>query len=309
MAKKCLLLGGAGFIGKNLAAYLLKNGYKVGVYDAYVKSAYTEEELNQIEYYEREFFTEENLEEIICKYDVIIHLISSVGPENSMINPQLCYSNDVAKTVEVLEIMRKNNIEKMIFISSGGTVYGNAECESFNESMPLFPKNHYGITKVTIEKIIHMYNEIYGMNNTIVRISNPYGMGQQSKKGIGAVTVFAEKILNNQEITIWGDGSTVRDYIYIDDVVRMIACFIEYKGVTDNEAYNIGTGVGTSLNELIKELENQTGIKANVIYESGRKIDVKRNVLNMDKTFAAIGNKLEYSLHEGIKTYLKIKKC
>ena len=306
MKEKCLLLGGAGFIGKNLAMRLLRENYEVTVYDFYVKQNYSEEELKQINYYERELFKDTDLKSVIENQDVVIHLVSSVGPENSMINPERCYYNDVAKTVEILEIMRKCGVNKMIFISSGGTVYGDVNCESLKEDMQLFPQNHYGITKVTIEKILQMYNQIYQMENIIVRVANPYGTGQQSKKGIGAVTVFAEKILKSEIIEIWGDGSVVRDYIYIDDVVNMITKFVEYKVNDFNIAYNIGTGVGTSLNQLIKELELQIGKKADVSYKQGRNIDVQRNVLNMEKTFHAIGNVLEYSLSKGIKKYLQI---
>lgn len=306
MKKRCLLLGGAGFIGKNLALWLLKEGYEVSVYDFYVKSNYTPEELEKITPYERELFKDDDLESAIQGHDVIIHLVSSVGPANSMENPEKCYANDVAKTVEILEVMRKCNVKKMIFISSGGTVYGNLECESLKEDMHTFPQNHYGITKVTIEKILRMYNEIYGMKNIALRVANPYGSGQLSKKGIGAITVFAEKIMNKEEITIWGDGSVVRDYIYIDDVIRIIAAFIEYKGKDKNIAFNVGTGIGTSLKELIYEIEHQLGIWAKVNYEPARNIDAQRNVLNMEKTFAAVGNILEYTLSDGIRTYLNM---
>lgn len=304
--KRCLLLGGAGFIGKNVALELKKQGYVLTIYDMKVVGNYSEDELEGIEYYERELFKDESLEDIIKKQDVVLHFVSSVGPENSMINPERCYYNDVAKTVEILEIMRKNDVKKMIFISSGGTVYGTSDCESCKEDMMLNPKNHYGITKVTIEKILHMYNEIYGMNNVILRVANPYGVGQQSNKKIGAVTVFAEKILNDEEISIWGDGETVRDYIYIDDVVNIIAKFVEQYVDRKNDIFNVGTGIGTSLNQLIVKLEKKLGKKAIVNYETGRSIDARRNVLNMDNTFNTLGNIVKYSLDEGIEEYMNI---
>lgn len=308
MKKKCLLLGGAGFIGKNLALYLLEQGYELTVYDMSVTHAFTEEQLQQMKYYERELFKDEDLESVIEGQDVVIHLVSSINPATSMIHPERCYANDVAKTVEILEIMRKKNVNKMIFISSGGTVYGNIPKENYTEDMPLYPRNHYGITKATIEKIILMYNQIYKMDHVILRIANPYGRGQMSKKGVGAVTAFAEQILADEEISIWGDGSTVRDYIYIEDVVNMIGKFIEYHNDSDNEVYNIGTGRGISLNELVALLEEKIGKKAKVVYEHNREIDAQRNVLNMDKTFGAIGNVIQYPIEKGISRYLEILK-
>ncbi|NLL92772.1 MAG: NAD-dependent epimerase/dehydratase family protein [Clostridiales bacterium] len=306
MKKKCLLFGGAGFIGKNLATHLLSEGYDVYIYDIMVTHSYTKEELEHIHYVEKSLFQDDELDTVVANMDVIIHLVSSVGPASSMINPEKCYSQDVAKTVEILESMRRNNVNKMIFISSGGTVYGNTVCESYCEDMPLYPRNHYGVTKVTIEKILLMYNDIYGMENIILRLSNPYGAGQLSKKGIGAVTVFAEKILADEEICIWGDGNVVRDYIYIDDVVKMIGKFVEYHNNSNHEVYNIGTGVGISINELIHILEKQIGKTANVIYKQSRDIDAERNVLNMEKTIGAIGNNICYPIEKGISKYLEV---
>lgn len=306
MKKKCLLLGGSGFIGKNLAVHLLEQGYDLTIYDMSVTHAFTKEQLQKVAYFERELFRDDDLERVLKEQDVVIHLVSSVNPATSMVNPERCYANDVAKTVEILEIMRKVDVNKMIFISSGGTVYGNVVKEDYKEDMPLYPQNHYGIAKATIEKIILMYNDIYKMNNVILRIANPYGKGQMSQKGVGAVTAFAEKILRDEKIEIWGDGSTVRDYIYIEDVVHMIGKFVEYHGTSDHEVYNIGTGKGTSLNELVSLLEKKIGKKANVVYEHNRDIDAPRNVLNMEKTLQAIGDMIQYPIERGIEQYLKI---
>lgn len=306
MQKKCLVLGGAGFIGKNLSMYLVSMGYDVTVYDLSVTNAFSEDELNKINYLERSFFEDNDLDSIVSGQDIVFHLISSVGPATSMVNPEKCYYNDVAKTVELLESMRRNDVKRMMFISSGGTVYGNKPCEKYSEDMTLYPRNHYGITKATIEKILLMYNEIYNMDNIVLRLSNPYGIGQMSKKGIGAVTVFAEKIINDEEICVWGDGTTVRDYIYIDDVVKMMEKFINHECKSEFEVYNIGTGTGISLNELIALLESCIGKKAKVVYEHNREIDAERNVLDMKKTFETIGNIIEYPIDKGINRYLQI---
>lgn len=295
-------------MGKNLTFYMLEAGYEITLYDRNVTGVYTEEDLRHIRYYERELFQDPDLKTVIEGQDVVVHLVSSVGPESSMTDPERCYYHDVAKTAGILEIMRDCGVNRMVFISSGGTVYGNRYCESFREDMPLYPMNHYGITKVTIEKMLHMYNEVYGMENIVLRVSNPYGLGQQSDKGIGTVTIFGERILKGEPIIIWGDGSIVRDYIYIEDLIHIIIKFIEFEGASDYRVYNVGTGIGTSLNEFIEELEIQIGKKAAVTYESGRAIDVGRSVLNMEKTFGALGNVIQYPLKEGIRKYLKMLK-
>ncbi|MCI9485908.1 MAG: NAD-dependent epimerase/dehydratase family protein [Lachnospiraceae bacterium] len=308
MRKKCLILGGSGFMGKNLTLHMLEKKYEVTLYDRKVRGIYTEEDLDHVRFHERELFVDQELGEVIDGQDVVVHLVSSVGPESSMSDPERCYYNDVAKTAGILETMRGCGVDKMLFISSGGTVYGNRYCESFKEDMPLYPMNHYGITKVAIEKMLHMYNEVYGMKNIALRVSNPYGVGQQSGKGIGTVTIFGERIMKGQPITIWGDGNTVRDYIYIEDLINIIIKFIEFEGMSDYRVYNVGTGVGTSLNELVAELERQIGKKADVAYEPPRAIDVRRNVLNMEKTFGALGKVIQYPLRDGIQKYLNMLK-
>ena len=228
MKKKCLLLGGAGFIGKNLALFLKNQGYSLTIYDYSVMEKFSEEELEGIKIVERNFFNDENLEESIKGNDVIIHLISSVNPAQSMVEPSKCYSNDLVKTIEMLEIARVNRVSRVIFISSGGTIYGNYDEEEYSEDMPTNPINHYGIMKLAIEKVVLMYNQIYNMDNIILRVSNPYGKGQDPNKNLGAISVFAGKVLNGHNIQIYGDGENVRDYIYIDDVTRAIEKAIKY---------------------------------------------------------------------------------
>jgi len=306
MKKKCLLLGGAGFIGKNLALFLKNQGYTLTIYDHSVIKKFSKEELEGMKIVEKNFFTDANLEESLKGNDVIIHLISSVNPAKSMVEPSKCYSNDLIKTIEMLEIARVNRVSRVIFISSGGTIYGNYDEEEYSEDMPTNPINHYGIMKLAIEKVVLMYNQLYNMDNVILRISNPYGKGQDPNKNLGAISVFTGKVLNGHNIQIYGDGETVRDYVYIDDVVKTIERAINYtvkKGI--DPIFNVGSGVGTTLNQLINLISTILDKKCDVEYVQSRGIDVRRSVLNIEKSMKELEITPEYNIRMGIECYIK----
>lgn len=302
--KRCMLIGGAGFIGQNLAR-ALKASYDITIVD---RIDCIDSLLADIKYLKRDFFENGLEDELFKDVDCVVLLACTVGPKSSMENPELCYKTDIVCLNRLLEQMHKNNCRQLIFISSGGTVYGEHEEKLLNEKMDNFPINHYGIMKLTQEKIILMYNRIYGMNNVIFRLSNPYGSGQKMSSGIGAVTAILNNVMNNDKIHIWGDGRVVRDYIYINDAVDMIKSFLDKseKLPYTNAVYNVGTGVGTSLNELITIVEEVTGRKADVDYEAPRAEDVSSNILDNSKIKSIIGDYRCISVREGVEKYYRL---
>ena len=199
MKGKCLLIGGAGFIGTQLAIRLSNCGYDVTVCDRIEKEALSDDIAN-LNYSCIDYFEENVSDEIISAQDMIFLLISSVGPNTSMEKPVDCYGKDILRMIELLDQMRRCEVKRLVFISSGGTIYGNQDVATFGEDMATSPINHYGIMKLTQEKILMMYNELYGMCNIIFRLANPYGKGQKAASGIGAVTTFLENIMNDRRI-------------------------------------------------------------------------------------------------------------
>lgn len=299
----CLLIGGAGFIGKNLAFHLAKNGHNIMVYDC-IESPFLSSREMRIQYIKGDYFRNVISDEVIMRQDIIFLLACSVGPKTSMDNPEICYGQDIVRMIQLLEQMITHDVSKLFFISSGGTVYGNSDVETFSEDMETLPINHYGIMKLTQEKILLMYNNLYGMKNIIFRLSNPYGCGQKVSSGIGAVTAFMNQICREEKISVYGKGEVIRDYIYIDDVVEMIRLFLErgrFESV--NPVFNIGTGVGTSIIELVRIIERITGKNADIEFKESRKIDVNKNVLNNKKIKTIIGEYKCSSLMAGISEY------
>lgn len=307
--RNCLLIGGAGFIGTNLGVCLDKAGYEVTICDCIDKKCLPNR-ISKLKYLHIDYFDEAIDDEIIGQQDIIVLLISSVGPNSSMESPKQCYGKDIIRMLELLEQMRRCNVKKLVLISSGGTVYGNQTSDKLREDMNTIPINHYGIMKLTQEKILLMYNNLYGMNNVIFRLANPYGPGQRVSSGIGAVTVFLQSIMRGEVIHIYGEGKAIRDYIYIDDAVNMMQMFFDAeKEKCSVPVFNIGTGIGKSIIEVLETIESVAGKKTKTEFLSGRKIDVSRNVLDISKVCSVIGDYKCLTLEEGVGRYYDLLKC
>ncbi|MGS5021942.1 NAD-dependent epimerase/dehydratase family protein [Paenibacillus sp. JJ1683] len=295
-----IVFGGAGFIGTELIKRLCRENVSTTLYDRNLKSKKLPDENYNI--IEGDFFLETDFRNILKGHDTIIHLISSVTPFSSMVSIEDSYQKDVVKTLEMVEAAKNEGIQKIVFVSSGGTVYGNNSSELLNEDMPCVPLNHYGIMKLTIERILLMYNKLFGMKNIILRVANPYGRGQNPEKKIGAISIFLQHVLNQEPISIYGDGEIVRDYIQISDVCQAIVSALQYSPDSyDTEPiFNIGTGVGVSLLDIIYEVENVSKIKAHINFLSERSIDVKSSILDSSKAKRYLGFEAQVSLQEGV---------
>lgn len=301
--KKCLLIGGAGFVGTNLSLNLADKGYDVTVCDC-VKESALSSQMQSLKYIKSNYFKQQMDDDLLRQQDMVVLLISSVNPDSSMANPEICYDKDIIKMIELLEQMRRCEVGRLVFVSSGGTVYGNQNVKKLREDMLTYPINHYGIMKLTQEKILLMYNQLYGMDNVIFRLANPYGAGQKKASGVGAVTAFLQNIINGEKIYLYGKGEPVRDYIHIDDAVEMMRLCLEKRSVGSTEAlYNVGTGVGNSILEVLRMAEKITGRKADIVYLGTREFDVARNVLDIERICSVIGDYDCLSLEMGMKKY------
>ena len=277
--RNCIIYGGGGFIGSHLCENLLSRGYNVTIFD---KLNFSQKNLanviDQIKVIEGDFNNERDIERSLDDIDYVYHLVSSTLPSSSNENPIYDAETNLVSSLRLLNECKNNKIKKLVFISSGGTVYGIPEEVPVKETHPINPIVSYGIIKRTIEKYLYMYYKLYGLDYYIFRLSNPYGERQNPMAAQGAIPVFIYNMLNKEPIEIWGDGSVTRDYIYIKDAVDVIAKSISIK--SDNKTFNVSTAKGYSLNDIIKIIEEVSGLKANVNYTSGRGIDVPVNVLD-----------------------------
>lgn len=305
--KRVLLIGGSGFIGRNLACKLVDTGFEVTVMARHPFSV--GKEYTGIQFILGNIFVDAELCKRATDYEYVIYLVCSIKPASNLMNCMESYGKDIGALVNVLENLKENPESKLLFISSGGTVYGNQRKRRIDENSSTCPINHYGVLKLTQEKILLMYNECYGMQNVIFRVANPYGMGQDRHSGIGAVTAFLDAVMCHEKITIYGDGENVRDFIAIEDVASLIADYLKCSLLNEKfHVYNIGTGIGTSLKDLIHMIEEITSQKAIVEYVRARTVDVKRNVLDISRIQELLGNTFTgQSLEKGISEYWKLK--
>ena len=295
-----LILGAAGFIGTNLTIKLTENkGDKITIVDK--KSEWFAKELLNFDNVEiKESSLDENMDFGILEYqDVIYHLVSTNVPSNSNQHiTQDIYTN-VLFSSNLFDACVKYCIKKVIFISSGGTVYGKEAACPLPENTPTNPISSYGVQKIAIEKLLYLYNYMYGLDYRIIRLANPYGPYQRPNGVLGVVTTFTFKALKGDEVQVYGDGSVVRDFIYIDDAIRGILNIVN--GVNKHNTFNLGCGYGTSIKELISTIETALEIKVNIVYKKGRSVDVPINYLDIRRYEKYYGKLNPIKLEEGIK--------
>ena len=208
-------------------------------------------------------------------------------------------SANIIVTSKLLEACVRQNVKKVIFISSGGTVYGKEVCCPLKEETPTYPISSYGLQKITIEKLLYLYHYMYNLDYRIVRLSNPYGPYQRPNGILGAVTTFTYKALNDEEITVFGDGSVVRDFIYIDDAVDAIIKIATQN--VEQKTFNLGCGYGTSIKQLLDIISSTLNIHLKIKYVEGRSVDVPVNYLDIQRYEKYFGTLSPISLEEGIK--------
>ena len=297
-----LLFGAAGFIGSNLALYLAKTtDNKITLLDRKRELFSIPEIVNNksITIYESIFDENTEFDQVLQGQDIVYHLVSTTVPGTSNLQIPQELSANVVATAKMLEACVRCGVKKVIFLSSGGTVYGREMQCPLHENTPTYPINSYGVQKITIEKLLYLYNYLYGLDYRVVRLANPYGPYQNPNGIIGAATTFTYKALKKEEIIVYGDGSVVRDYIYIDDVIRAMANIVEKD--SKYKIFNLGSGYGTSIQQLINVIGSTLGVDLKIKYLPERKVDVPVNYLDISRYENTFGKLNPISLEEGIR--------
>lgn len=294
----CLVLGGNGFIGSHLVDRLLAEDHSVRVFDKYPERY--RKPLPEVDYRFGDFGNRGLLAEALQGIDIVFHLISTSLPKTSNDDPAYDVQSNVIETLFLLEKCLEFGIKKVVYISSGGTVYGRPLSLPVLEDAPHEPECSYGITKLTIEKYLALYRQLHGLEYVVVRPSNPYG-SRQNPHGIqGAIPVFLGKVANGEPVEIWGDGEVVRDYLYIDDLVDGI-CRAAFTA-SPERVFNIGSGEGVSLNRLVAIIREVTGREVPVNYSPSRSFDVPAIYLDISRAQKQLGWQPVTPLREGIRS-------
>lgn len=299
---RILLLGAASFIGTNLTIQLAKNPDNfITLVDKKIEYFKDIEGLsfNNVKIKEDSLIFDTDFSELLTNQDVVYHLVSTTVPTTSNQHISQELQANVIFSSNLFEKCVQCNIKKVVFISSGGTVYGKESDCPLKEQTATNPISSYGVQKVTIEKLLYLYNYMYNLDYRIIRLANPYGPYQRPNGILGAVTTFTYKTLKNEEIIVYGDGSVIRDYIYIDDAIKAIIKIVEEK--SKHHTFNLGCGYGTSIKQLLETIKSTLKLDMNIKYQHGRKVDVPVNYLDISRYEKDFGALNPITLNEGIK--------
>ena len=226
------------------------------------------------------------LSSVVAGCDTVVFLASSSLPASANADVAAEVSSHVRMVVQAAETCSLQGVKRFVFASSGGTVYGPTTKDTLTESDPTWPLNAYGVSKVAIEHYLRVIGSLRGMRTISLRISNPFGPGQSASRGQGFIAAAMSASLEGRELPCWGDGSTVRDFIYIEDVAEAFLRCCSYEGASC--VLNIGSGIGRSLRDVIADIEVTTGHAIGVVYSPVRNIDVPRNVLDISRAAAVL---------------------
>jgi UDP-glucose 4-epimerase len=287
---RALVLGGNGFIGSHVVDQLLADGDSVRVFDR--GPEHFRPPTPGVDYRLSSFDDIPALAEALEGIDIVYHLISTTVPSTSNKNPVYDIESNLVSTIRLLDLMRDSNTSRIVYLSSGGTVYGIPELSPIPESHSLRPICSYGVVKVSIENYLQMYHHLYDIEYVVLRASNPYG-NRQGHIGVqGVIGTFMGKVITGEQIEIWGDGSVVRDFIHVDDLAKLC---VRVKDSSVSGMFNAGSGKGYSIREIVATLSTVSQIEIRPDYRPGRSYDVPQVVLDITKA------KKEFSWKPGIK--------
>ena len=309
-----LITGGAGFIGSTLADRLISNNNIIVIdnfndyYSPKLKEKNIESILQNPNYklYRGDICDKEFLAAIFNEnnIDLIIHIAARAGVRPSLENPLAYVESNIYGTINILENMRKNSVKKIIFASSS-SVYGNSTAEQFSEDLKITePISPYAATKSACEQFLYTYSKLYDIQAICLRFFTVYGPRQRPDL---AIRKFIELIEQDKPIPVYGDGTTMRDYTYIDDIVDGIVKAINYNQ-TKYEIVNLGGGSPVTLNQMIETIENVLGKKAIINRLPMQPGDVNRTVCNISKANRILGYSPKTSFEEGIHKFINWRK-
>lgn len=305
---RIVIFGGGGFLGSHLSEKLLDEQNDVIIFDLPSANYLDYSAMLGAEIITGNFLDVYNVRKAIVNSDIVYYLISTTVPKNSNNDPQYDIQTNVIGFLNLLdEVRNMNTIRKIIFPSSGGTVYGIPEKVPIKEDHPTNPICSYGIHKLAIEKYLYLYWILNNLDYCILRIGNAYGERQPTDGTQGVIGAFLRKTIHNEEILIFGDGSNIRDFVYVGDIADALKNAIHYQGTP--KIFNIGSGKGHNLNEIAEIITRITEKPSKIKYTANRSFDVPNNVLDISRARNFLEWKPKVDIFEGIKrSYVSMMK-
>lgn len=295
---KILITGGAGFIGSNIADALILKKHEVIIFDNL--SSGKKDNINpKAKFYKADIFNKKDVLSIFNneKPDIVIHNAAQIDVRRSVADPYADAEINILGSINILNACIENNVKKIIFASSGGTIYGECGIKAPTEELKGNPLSPYGIAKFSVEHYIKFFSSISKLKYTILRYGNVYGPRQDPKGEAGVIAIFAAKMIKGEDIIVFGDGKQMRDYVFISDIVD---ANIKSLKNANNEILNIATSKAVSVNELVKVMSEALDYKGKIIYKPKRDGELFKSFLNIKKAGKVLNWKPEMDLRKGI---------
>jgi len=295
---KIMVTGGAGFIGSHVVDACIEAGHSVSIVDDLStgkrKNVNPKARLHVVDIRDQE-----SLESVFAEErpEVVSHQAARANVRESMIEPKLYADVNIMGSLSLLEAARKYECRKIIYASTGGAVYGEPVYVPVDEQHPVQPLDPYGASKHHVEHYLYIYRKHYGLDYTILRYPNVYGPRQDPYGEAGVVAIFAAHMLNGGQVLINGTGEQQRDFVYVGDVARANLLAVDAGG---GEIFNIGSGVGTSVNEIFRELKCLADSDCAEAHDEAKLGEVYRTFLNADKARAGLGWEPQVTVIEGL---------
>lgn len=252
----CLVVGGNGFIGSHVVDALVARGHHVAAFDRFGgrPAVYAAPGVEQVT---GDFLNTSDVRAAVQGRDVVLHFLSTTDPLTAEGDPTLDVRTNLLSSIELFRLCAEAGVGAVYFASTGGAIYGDQPQNTFREEDLTLPVSPYAIGKVAIEGYLRYFGRTHGLKSAAFRISNPYGPRQNPRKRQGVVPIFLRAVAEGRPLTVYGDGSMVRDYVYVSDVAEMVADAVS-RGTT-HEVYNLGSGVGATVNDLLAVVGQVTG--------------------------------------------------
>lgn len=305
-SRNVLITGGAGFIGSHVADGYIARGDRVWIVDdlSSGKRRNVPDDATLVRMSIEDPALRDLFDEV--GFDIVNHHAAQIDVRVSVEDPGRDARTNVLGLLNVLEGARRTGVDRVVFVSSGGVVYGEPDVIPTPEVFPKLPLSPYGVTKLTGEFYLHYYHRIHGLDYVALRYSNVYGPRQDPHGEAGVVAIFSTRLLRGEHLHVFGDGEQTRDYVFVGDVVaaNMIVSDLSLDGTgLDDFAFNVGTGVGTSVNELAETLQRASGHRSGVVFRPPRKGELRHSTLDARK-IGGRGWSVSLSLEEGLaKTF------
>lgn len=293
---RSLVIGGNGFIGAPLSELLLSLGHEVAIYDRFSR-ALPRTLAGNVELIKGSFSDSVRLREAVMARDHVFHFLSATTPLSSKTSPLQDLELNVTQTLRLLEYCVDAGVKQFTFASSGGTVYGNSKRPA-SENLHAAPISPYGINKLATENYLMFYRRHYNLDTCVLRISNPYGIRQREDRNQGLIPIVLRRIRNGEPVVRMGNGHAVRDYLYMDDLIEMIRRIVS--GPRSYGVYNLGSGRGHSVNEILDIVRHVTGRDFEIIDVPAPAEFVDRIVLDTRRFESEYGRIEQTELHDGI---------